>query len=112
MRRRDGFITSRYDQDQLLGAVSACLYPYGTALHGTGLRALGAAAHRVAKVGQAEIALVIGSGKPFRQHAANTLAARYVHAKVAGNGLLVLGQGYHRHHSFSFGAGLKRSAAL
>jgi hypothetical protein len=112
MRRRDGFITSRYDQGQPLGAVAACLYPYGTAFNGAGLRTLGAAAHRVVKIGQAEIALIIGSGKPFRRHAANTLAARYVHAKAAGNRLLVLGQGYHGHRSFSFGAGLKRSAAL
>src|ERR1700722_17110031 len=112
MRWRDGFITSRYDQRQPLGAVTACLYPYGTAFNGAGLRTLGAAAYRVIKISQAEIALVIGPGKPFRRHAANTLTTRYVHAETAGNRLLILGQGYHGHRSFSFGAGLKRSAAL
>ncbi len=102
MRRRDRFVTSRHDQGQPLGVVAAHLHLYGTALHGTGLRVLGAAAHRATKIGQVEIALIIGSGKPFRGHAANALAARYIHAKAAGNRLLVLGQGYHRHRSFSF----------
>jgi len=76
MRRRDGFITSRYDQGQPLGAITACLYPYGTAFNCAGVRTLGAAAYRVIKISQAEIALVIGPGKPFRRHAANTLTTR------------------------------------
>ena len=102
MRRRDRFVTSRHDQGQPLGIVAAGLHPDGTALHGTGLRAFGAAAHCVIKIGQAQITLVVGSRKPFRRHAANPLAARYVHAKAAGNRLLVLGQGHHGHRSFSF----------
>ena len=35
-----------------------------------------------------------------------------LHAKGAGNRLLVPGQGHHCHGSFSYGLGLKRSAAL
>src|SRR6266700_8276899 len=53
------------------------------------------------KIGQAEITLVIGAGKPFRRDAANTLAARHINAKAARNKPLVLGLGDHSHGSFS-----------
>ena len=101
MCRCHRFVTSRHQQSQPLGIVAGSLDPDGAAFHGAGLRALGAAAYRIIKIGQAEIALVIGAGKPFRRDAANTLAARHVHAKAAGNRPLVLGQGHHGHGSFS-----------
>src|SRR6266852_4287388 len=96
-----GFVTSRHQQSQPLGIVAGSLYLYGAAFHGAGLCAFGAAAYRIIKIGQAEITLVIGAGKPFRRYAANTLAARHVHAKATGNRPLVLGQGHHGHGSFS-----------
>src|SRR5712691_7119773 len=98
---RHRFVTSRHQQSQPLGIIAGSLYLYGPAFDGAGLRMLGAAAYRIIKIGQAEITLVIGAGKPFRRYAANTLAARHVHAKAAGNRLLVLGQSHHGHESFS-----------
>src|SRR5258708_32687564 len=95
------FVTSRYQQSQPLGIVSDSLYLYGAAFHGADLCAFGAAANRIIKIGQAEITLVIGAGKPFRRDTANTLAARHVHTEFAGNRLLILGQGHHGHGSFS-----------
>src|SRR5258708_3276277 len=95
------FVTSRYQQGQPLGIVAGSLYPYSATFHGAGLRTVGAAAYRIIKIGQAEITLVIGAGKPFRRYAANTLAARHVNAKATGNRPLVLGQGHHGHGSFS-----------
>ena len=95
------FVTSPYQQSQPLGIVSDSLDLYGAAFHGADLRTVGAAAHRVMEIGQAEITLVIGAGKPFRRDAADALAARHVNAKAAGNRSLVLGQGHHGHGSFS-----------
>src|SRR5882757_4819092 len=95
------FFTSRYQQSQPLGIVSDSLHLYGAAFHGADLRGFSAAAYRIIKIGQAEITLVIGAGKPFRRYAANTLAARHVYAKATGNRPLVLGQGHHGHRSFS-----------
>src|SRR6266849_10170493 len=106
------FVTSRHQQSQPLGIVAGSLYLYSAAFHGADLCGFGAAAYRTIKIGQAEITLVIGTGKPFRRYAANTLAARHVHAESARNRSLVLGQGDHGHRSFSYWAGLKRSAAL
>ena len=95
------FVTSRYQQSQPLGIIAGSLHLYGAAFHGAGLRTVGAAAYRIIKIGQAEITLVIGAGKPFRRDAANTLAARHVNAKATRNRPLVLGQGHHGHGSFS-----------
>src|SRR5712691_11785582 len=95
------FVTSRHQQSQPLGIVAGSLYLYGAAFHGADLRTVGAAAYRIIKIGQAEITLVIGAGKPFRRDAANTLAARGVNAKATRNRPLVLGQGHHGHGSFS-----------
>src|SRR6266480_3619844 len=81
--------------------IAARVYLYGAAFHGADLCAFGAAAYRIIKIGQAEITLVIGAGKPFRRYAANTLAARHVNAKAARNRPLVLGLGHHGHGSFS-----------
>src|SRR6266436_1323231 len=107
MCRGHWFVTSRYQQSQPLGIVAARLYLYGAAFHGAGLCAFGAAAHRIIKIGQAEITLVIRAGKPFRRDAANTLAARHVNAKATRNRSLVLGQGHHGHGSFSLWAWVK-----
>src|SRR6266567_7188285 len=101
------FVTSRYQQSQPLGIVAGSFYLYGAAFHGAGLRTVGAAAYRIVKIGQAEITLVIGPGKPFRRDAANTLAARHVNAKAAGNRLLIWDQGDHGHGSFSLWAWVK-----
>src|SRR5258708_3761514 len=95
------FVTSRHQQSQPLGIIAGSLYLYGAGFHGAGLCAFGAAAYRIIKIGQAEITLVIGAGKPFRRDAANTLAARHVNAKATRNRPLVLGQGHHGHGSFS-----------
>src|SRR5216684_3974838 len=101
------FVTSRHQQSQPLGIIAGSLYLYGAAFHGAGLCAFGAAAYRIIKIGQAEITLVIRAGKPFRRDAANTLAARHVHAKAARNRPLVLGQGHHGHGSFSLSSWVK-----
>src|SRR5260370_3254780 len=101
------FVTSRHQQSQPLGVVAGSLYLYGAAFHGADLRTVGAAAYRIVKIGQAEITLVIGARKPFRRYAANTLAARHVHAKAARNRSLVLGQGHHGHGSFSLSSWVK-----
>src|SRR5882672_3683475 len=98
------FVASRYQQSQPLGIVAGSLYLYGAAFHGAGLRTVGAAAYRIIKIGQAEITLVIGTGKPFRRYAANTLATRYVHAESVGNRLLGLDQAHYVHGSFSYWA--------
>src|SRR5713226_10136614 len=97
----NGFVTSRHQQSQPFGIIAARLYLYGAAFHGADPCAFGAAAYRIIKIGQAEITLVIGAGKPFRRDSANTLAARHVHAKATGNRPLVLGQGHQCHGSFS-----------
>src|SRR6266849_5672912 len=106
------FVTSRHQQSQPLGIIAARLYLYGAAFHGADLCAFGAAAYRIVKIGQAEITLVIWARKPFRRYAANTLAARHVHAKAARNRPLVLGQGHHGHGSFSLCSWVKAQAAL
>src|SRR5712664_328301 len=94
-------VTSRHQQSQPLGIVADSLYLYAATFHGADLCAFGAAANRIIKIGQAEITLVIGAGKPFRRDTANTLAARHVHTESAGNRLLILGQGHHGHGSSS-----------
>src|SRR5713226_10526069 len=98
------FVTSRHQQSQPLGIIAVCLHPNSAAFHRTGLGVLGAAAHRVMQLGQAEITFIIGTRKPFRRYAANTLATRYVHAESVGNRLLGLGQAHYVHGSFSYWA--------
>src|SRR5712692_6217875 len=101
------FVTSRHQQSQPLGIIAVCLHPKSAAFHRTGLCAFGAAAYRIIKIGQAEITLVIGARKPIRRDAANTLAARHVHAESVGNRLLGLGQAHYVHGSFSYWAWVK-----
>src|SRR6266851_4692326 len=101
---RHRFVTSRHQQSQPLGIVAGSLYLYGAAFHGADLCAFDAAANRIIKIGQAEITFIIGTRKPFRRYAANTLATRYVHAESVGNRLLGLGQAHYVHGSFSYWA--------
>ncbi len=75
MCRHHGFVTSRHQQSQPLCIISDGLNLYGAAFHGADLCGFGAAAYRIIEIGQAQITLVIGSSKPFRRDAANTLAA-------------------------------------
>ena len=75
MRGCHRFVTSRHQQGNPLCIVSDSLYLDSAAFHGADLCGFGAAAYRIMKIGQAEIPLVIGTSKPFRRHAANTLAA-------------------------------------
>src|ERR1700691_3733673 len=88
MGRCDRLITSRQQQRQPLGIVAGSFNPDRAAFHVTGPRLIGAAAHGVMKIGQTKIALVIGTEKPIRRYAANTLSARYIHAKAVCNRLL------------------------
>src|ERR1700733_3832171 len=102
MRRGHRLVSTRHQQRQPLGIVAGGLHPDSAAFHGTGLRTIGAAAYHVMKIGEAQIAFVIGTGEPFRRYAANTLAARYVDAKAVWYRQLVLAQGHQGHRSFSF----------
>src|SRR5713226_4708199 len=94
--------------DKLVIPDAAIIRPgYGAAFHGADLCAFDAAANRIIKIGQAEITFIIGTRKPFRRYAANTLATRYVHAESVGNRLLGLGQAHYVHGSFSYWAWLE-----
>src|SRR4030088_2951056 len=63
------FVTSRHQQSQPLGIIAGSLHLYGAAFHGADLCAFGAAAYRIAKIGQAQITFVIWARKPFRRYA-------------------------------------------